>query len=408
MIEIDGFSTEDKFKQINSYIIEIKTYIDNLREIIERNKADFPDTMKLIADKRESAIIKYKMLKKNFGKAWDYYYLAEILKEKDKKTNLEYFIKESLKITSILRDILETAFSLNESLWKKTIKEQNIKPKRVVKKNKEICEFEQKVIQKLKNETFLLEYSQENGHLITLSVKNYYGDGCYSGIFWKTLSKLKYLKNLSLSTNNLIKLLEPLKNLKNLTHLNLERNKLSSLPEWFGVLKNLVDLRLNNNDLYTLPESFGNLEDLEILVLSHNQLIFLPESFQNFHYLISLNLGYNKFRSFTNLPIQYFVIENWPERILEGNYCNQKGESLYYDTEIFFRYYSKPTLKLAQQYFENSNSLTEEEKERLAWGGGFRERKILEYNELKIPPNDPILLRINERLKFESKTNILL
>ncbi|MHA1561247.1 MAG: leucine-rich repeat domain-containing protein [Promethearchaeota archaeon] len=397
MIEIDGFSTEDKFKQINSYIVEVKTYIDNLREIIEHDKKKFPDTMKSIADKRESAIIQYKILKAKFGKAWDYYYLAEIIKETDKKTNLEYFIKESLKITIILRDILETAFSLNKSIKKKIIKEQNIRSKRNVNKNKEICEFEQNIIQKLKNETFLLNYTKENGHIVTLIVKNSYGDESYSGIFWKTLSKLKYLKKLSLSTNNLIKLPEPLKNLKDLTHLNLERNKLSSLPEWFGDFKNLVDLRLNNNDLYSLPESFGNLEDLEILVLSHNQLTFLPESFQNFHYLKSLNLGYNKFRSFTNLPIQYFVIENWPERILEGNNCNQKGESLYYNTEEFFKYYSKPTLKLAQQYFENTNSLTEEEKERLAWEGSFRERKILELDELKIPPNDPILLRINER-----------
>ena len=86
---------------------------------------------------------------------------------------------------------------------------------------------------------------------------------------------------------------------------------------------------------------------------------------------------------------------------MNGNDCTEKGEKLFGSTVEFFKYYSKPTLKLAQQYSENPNSLTGDEKERLAWEGGLREREILELDESKISPTDPILLEINKRLSIE-------
>ncbi|MHA1720644.1 MAG: hypothetical protein ACTSWX_11805, partial [Promethearchaeota archaeon] len=68
----------------------------------------------------------------------------------------------------------------------------------------------------------------------------------------------------------------------------------------------------------------------------------------------------------------------------------------------FYKYYEKSPLILAQQYIQDPDSLTEDERERLAWEGSYRERRIL---ELKMDPDDPILLEINKRLTVEFPNN---
>jgi len=58
----------------------------------------------------------------------------------------------------------------------------------------------------------------------------------------------------------------------------------------------------------------------------------------------------------------------------------------------------KTTLDLAQQFIEDENSLTNKEFERLYAEGSYKERELLEAH---LPPDHPILLKIDEKLKIE-------
>ena len=58
----------------------------------------------------------------------------------------------------------------------------------------------------------------------------------------------------------------------------------------------------------------------------------------------------------------------------------------------------KTTLDLAQQLVQNENSLTKKELERLYTKGSYKERELLEAH---LPPDHPILLKIEEKLKIE-------
>ena len=58
----------------------------------------------------------------------------------------------------------------------------------------------------------------------------------------------------------------------------------------------------------------------------------------------------------------------------------------------------KTTLDLAQQFIEDEKSLTVEELERLNVEGSYKERELLEAH---LPPDHPILLKIDQKLKVE-------
>jgi len=58
----------------------------------------------------------------------------------------------------------------------------------------------------------------------------------------------------------------------------------------------------------------------------------------------------------------------------------------------------KTTLDLAQQFIQDEKSLTTDELERLNIEGSYKERELLEAH---LPPDHPILLRIDEKLKIE-------
>ena len=58
----------------------------------------------------------------------------------------------------------------------------------------------------------------------------------------------------------------------------------------------------------------------------------------------------------------------------------------------------KTTLDLAQQLIQNVKALTEDELERLYAEGSYKERKLLEAH---LPPDHPILKKIDEKLKIE-------
>jgi len=132
----------------------------------------------------------------------------------------------------------------------------------------------------------------------------------------KNIFKLKNLKILILSYNNLSSISKNISNLKNLKELYLYENKLSSLPESIGKLINLKELNLEKNNLSSLPESIGDLKNLTWLFLRKNQLSSLPESIGDLKNLTYLNLYYNQLSSL-------------PESI--GNLINLQRLDLYYN-----------------------------------------------------------------------------
>jgi len=68
----------------------------------------------------------------------------------------------------------------------------------------------------------------------------------------------------------------------------------------------------------------------------------------------------------------------------------------YEDSDPF--HIHKTTLDLAQQFIQDENSLTMEELERLNVEGSYKERELLEAH---LPPDHPILLNIEQKLKVE-------
>jgi hypothetical protein len=58
----------------------------------------------------------------------------------------------------------------------------------------------------------------------------------------------------------------------------------------------------------------------------------------------------------------------------------------------------KTTLDLAQQFIHDEKSLTADELERLNIEGSYKERELLEAH---LPPDHPIILKIDEKLKIE-------
>ncbi len=58
----------------------------------------------------------------------------------------------------------------------------------------------------------------------------------------------------------------------------------------------------------------------------------------------------------------------------------------------------KTTLDLAQQFIQDEKSLTQDELKRLYSKSSYKERELLEAH---LPPDDPILLKIDEKLKIE-------
>ena len=83
----------------------------------------------------------------------------------------------------------------------------------------------------------------------------------------------------------------------------------------------------------------------------------------------------------------------------EGNYPSKHAKEELGDDENFleiWEYYLLSPLELAAKYAKDRNSLNPEQKDRLAWEGGWRERQLME--EGGVEPDDPILLEINKRL----------
>ena len=65
--------------------------------------------------------------------------------------------------------------------------------------------------------------------------------------------------------------------LKKLRYLNLSRNDIDSIPAAFGELKSLVYVELGQNAIRYIAPQFKNLENLEYISLWENELTYFPD-----------------------------------------------------------------------------------------------------------------------------------
>lgn len=166
-----------------------------------------------------------------------------------------------------------------------------------------------------------------------------------------SLNNVKYLKNLSISENN-VNDLEPdsFDDILRLENLDLSKNKLELIRKGtFNSLRKLKKLSLNNNKLQTLP-NLSSLENIETLNIDFNRIEKISAGeFKNFPYLTTLSLRGNLLKtieidSFCNLmalenldlslnklehlPINWLTgVENLETLDLSGN-CFQNFSSL--------------------------------------------------------------------------------
>ncbi len=127
---------------------------------------------------------------------------------------------------------------------------------------------------------------------------------------------LANIKQLNLSSKQLIELPAEVGQLINLEKLNLYNNQLISLSAEIGQLINLKSLDLNNNQLISLSAEIGQLINLKSLDLNNNQLISLSTEIGQLINLTWLNLNYNKLIS---LPAEIGQLIKLEWLYLQGN-----------------------------------------------------------------------------------------
>ncbi|GCC19710.1 malignant fibrous histiocytoma-amplified sequence 1 [Chiloscyllium punctatum] len=109
------------------------------------------------------------------------------------------------------------------------------------------------------------------------------------------ISKLRNLKTLILSKNELVDFPSEIGSLRYLEKLHLNQNKISQIPaEIFSYLPLLKQLKLNNNRLNDLPEDLTCCTELQYLNLSHNLIKKLPKALANLGKLEEFYIENNK------------------------------------------------------------------------------------------------------------------
>jgi Leucine-rich repeat (LRR) protein len=134
------------------------------------------------------------------------------------------------------------------------------------------------------------------------------------------LFELSNLKQLILSSCNILHLPQEIGNLRNLELLDLRFNHIDTIPSEIGCLKNLKILDLSENRLSSLPPGIGALNNLTELNLMENYFKKLPPEISKLNRLLKLNLGYNGFYVF---PLEILKLCNLIELNLSGNPLSQ-------------------------------------------------------------------------------------
>ncbi len=93
-----------------------------------------------------------------------------------------------------------------------------------------------------------------------------------------------------LPEHNFVKIPESIEKLKSLKLLDLSKNQLEELPDSLGSLTSLNTLNLNNNQLKNLPQSIVKLKNLRYLSLRGNKLEHIPDCIKNLDFLNTLEI----------------------------------------------------------------------------------------------------------------------
>ena len=232
-------------------------------------------------------------------------------------------------------------------------------------------------------------------------------------------------------------------NLHNLKKLKFSDIPLTHLPMSFGNLKNLRDLTISHTDLTSLPESFHNFPHLKNLDLSHNHLESLSPVFYPFPALKDLHLWDNSLRSLhflTDLekykcyggfrfgisdlcltPTGFRLLNAIPEmsrsifhgdqiypiRVSYDHHLNYPDDFTFEidstnfsndQVKALYLYYKKSVRELAEQYMDDPDSLTVDERERLVHEATHEWFIVLSAN---LEPSNPVLKKIQERFQIK-------
>jgi hypothetical protein len=191
-------------------------------------------------------------------------------------------------------------------------------------------------------------------------------------------------------TSNLIENIDNLVNLSKLQKLSLEHNQIESLDH-FPELRELQVLRLSHNKIAKI-----------------NTILILPA-------LRELYLTDNKLHSLWGIPNEF--LNRWSKKPKTGEYRfffemnslvfqrpKQRSEKYkeYHQSkwkkypQYWKNLFMRSTIELAIQYARHE-TLSQLEKERLMWEGGYQELRILEQTRLT---TDRIVKNIQERLQI--------
>ncbi|XP_078153033.1 putative disease resistance protein RGA1 [Carex rostrata] len=97
------------------------------------------------------------------------------------------------------------------------------------------------------------------------------------GITLCNLTKFEVLRVLILKWDSLTKIPQSISELKHLTYLSISSTRLKTLPLSIGLLYNLVDLQVDCDSLEYLPENIGDLANLQFLCIYSGYLANLKE-----------------------------------------------------------------------------------------------------------------------------------
>ncbi|QEE16549.1 leucine-rich repeat domain-containing protein [Promethearchaeum syntrophicum] len=226
--------------------------------------------------------------------------------------------------------------------------------------------------------------------------------------FSDSLKNLQNLEKFHIGTD-LKKFPEFVLNFKKLKSLSLASNSLLYIPPSIGDLRNLQKLNLYNNKISSLPHTIENLQNLTHINIARNNFTTIPEYIKNLKNLKSIDIDKNPFVSLESFKFLYSnrkLIINGKQSIGSLN-IPKKIKNLWFDGKYdeIMQYYTPPITEIAQKYAQDPKSLTGLEFERLETEATNEVRDIL---ELSLPKDDSMLKIINDKLKFGLRNGLKL
>ncbi len=131
--------------------------------------------------------------------------------------------------------------------------------------------------------------------------------------FPREIIKLKKLKALSLSSNQIPSLDKDIGDLQELEFLQLHHNKISEIPESVKNLKKLNRFLANNNELTSIPSFLGDFPELSVVHLANNNIQKIPTFLNKVESLVLEN------NHISEIPSEIKNLQNIKHLNLDGN-----------------------------------------------------------------------------------------